>query len=84
MLAVVKMSRYAYRMNKKLKKPSEYPQIYFRASEEQKEEIDKLVEQILKLQLEERAKDEKLPRRNKLMVEAILIGLEQIKRKMKK
>lgn len=71
-------------MNKKLKKPSEYPQIYFRIRAEQKKEIEVLVEQILDLQLRERSEDERLPRRNGLMAEALLIGLEQMKRKIKK
>lgn len=71
-------------MSNKLKKPSDYPQIYFRIREDQKAEIDELVEQILELQLKDRSEDERLPKRNTVMCDALMLGLEQMKKKLKR
>lgn len=71
-------------MSEKLKDPTDYPPIYFRVSKEEKVEIEALVNEILKHRLREHVAGTRLPRRNKLIVEALTLGLEQIKRKIKK
>jgi hypothetical protein len=71
-------------MEDKLKSQADYPPIYFRVSQEEKKAIEDLIDQIMKQRLRGHAPGTKLPKRNKLILEALTIGLEQIKRKMKK
>ena len=68
-------------MDQKKKKPVNYPQFYFRVSEENKKVIDELIDQILKSKLKSHDEESKLPKRNAIIVEALILGLDSYKKK---
>ena len=65
----------------RLKKPSDYPQMYFRIEAKDKKRIEDLVEQIIGKRVETLEEGIKQPKRNKLLVEALTIGLEAIRKR---
>jgi hypothetical protein len=71
-------------MNKKIKKPSDYDQFSFRISEEKKDELNALIEEILEVQRKNKKEDEYTPKKNALIIEALTLGLNQIKKKLYK
>jgi hypothetical protein len=70
-------------MRKKLKKPSDYPQFYCRMSEEDKEEIEELIESILTMAEELQKPDEYKLKRNQLVQHALKGGLKVIEKRYK-
>ena len=62
-------------------KPSDYPQFYCRIVKDDKEEIEKLLEEILNYRISVISEDSRLPKRNELIVEALKGGLRNIKNK---
>ena len=64
----------------RLKKPSDYPQMYFRIEAKDKKKIEELVDQIIGKRQALMEEDAKQPKRNKLLVEALTMGLEIIRK----
>ena len=71
-------------MKKTLKKPSDYGQFYFRINEEEKIELENRITSILEIQIQNKKEDELLPKRNKLIIDAINSGLTLIEKKLNK
>ncbi len=65
----------------KKKRPSDYPQLAFRVSEDDKEYLTNLIEDVYKLANKDAAKDEKRTKKNELIVAALSSGLKSLKKK---
>lgn len=65
------------KMNKK-KQPNDYPQLIFRISEEEKELILKEVDRVCIELNKKRKENEKVIRKNHVIVEAIKLGLKKM------
>ncbi len=65
-------------MKKVLKKPSDYPQFYFRLKSEEKDEIEKLIDKLVKRAEKNRKEGEPQRRRNHIITDALLIGLKEL------
>lgn len=66
-------------MAKEKKQPKDYPQFYFRLTEDEKKQIDELVQEILDIELSKHKEGEFLPKRNSIIVRALTRGLKTIK-----
>ena len=64
----------------RLKLPSDYPQMSFRISQEDKTNINAMAEEILKMSNEKLSANEKQFRKNDIIVDALYIGLLTLKR----
>lgn len=62
-------------MSDNLKKPTDYPQFYFRISEKDKVQIERLAEGIIKKMNNKKSAGIKKAKRNELLAQALLIGL---------
>lgn len=69
---------------KRLKKPSDYGQFFFRISKEEKDELEARIQTILDIQQSLVSEDELLPKRNHLILKAIHLGLSKIEKDLKK
>ena len=67
-------------MHKTKRKPSEYPQFAFRVSEELKKELSELIEEVTNLYNTHVKDSEYLYRKNEIIIEALEIGLMQMKK----
>lgn len=67
-------------MRKQGKRPSDYPQFAFRISEELKERLNELVEEVTELYNKQIPDGEYLYRKNDIIAEALEIGLIQMKK----
>ena len=67
-------------MRKQGKRPSDYPQFAFRISEELKERLNELVEEVTELYNKQITDGEYLYRKNDIIAEALEIGLMQMKK----
>lgn len=63
----------------KLKSSKDYPALYVRMTEEDKKIIEALVEGILKKQIEAQSPDERMPKRNAIILKALIRGLKTFK-----
>ena len=63
------------------KTPSDYPQLAFRISEEDKVQIAKLVEEVLENSNKHLMPNEKQFRKNDIYVDALHLGLQTLKKK---
>lgn len=68
-------------MRKKGKKPSDYPQFAFRISDEVKDKLNILVEEVTDLYNRHVPEGEYLFRKNDVIAEALECGLKQMKAK---
>ena len=71
-------------MRKKGKKPSDYPQFAFRVSDEIKDRLSSLVEEVTDLYNKHVPDGEYLFRKNDVIAEALERGLKQMKAKYSK
>lgn len=71
-------------MNKKLKKPSEYPQFSFRISEDEKLILSDKLDKVLEMLKENSKEGERIPKKNALILRAINRGLSKIEKEIKK
>lgn len=71
-------------MQKTRRKPSDYPQFAFRTTEEFKERINGLVEEVTELFNKNIQEGEYLYRKNDIIAEALELGLMQMKKNPKK
>lgn len=62
-------------------RPSDYPQMAFRVSEEDKQLLGDLIDDVHRLANEDVAEDEKKTKKNELIVNALITGLQVIKKK---
>ena len=67
----------------KKKIPSDYPQFTFRISQEDKERLSKLVEEVKTIVNSRLEEDEVKVKKNELLVEALLLGLKTLQKKYK-
>jgi hypothetical protein len=67
----------------KKKQPGDYPQFAFRVSQEEKDEISALVDQLETALNKGRADDERKIRKNDVIVDALMKGLLQMRRGLK-
>ena len=67
-------------MNKKLKTPADYGQLYCRIDKLEREEIEVRIEKLLQIAIKNRKEDELLPRRNDIFIKALKRGLTQLER----
>ena len=65
----------------KKKQPSDYPQMAFRVSEEEKQRLADLIDQVHRNANKKVADDEKRVKKNELIVNALFAGLESLKKK---
>lgn len=65
----------------KRKKPSDYPQIAFRVSEEDKEIVSRLVDEAHVLLNKNLDEDSYKIKKNEIVVSALILGLMEIKKK---
>lgn len=65
---------------KKLKQSSDYPQFYFRVSEDEKKLIDEKIETILFKELNKWELGTTKPKRNEIIIKAILKGLSLLEK----
>ncbi len=61
--------------------PSDYPQFAFRISADEKKAVMKKVESVLEARLQLIGEDDFVPRKNDIIVEALLIGLETLEQR---
>ncbi len=71
-------------MRKQGKRPSDYPQFAFRISDELKEKLNELVEEVTELYNKQISEGEYLYRKNDIIAEALEIGLMQMKKSPQK
>jgi hypothetical protein len=67
-------------MQKTRRKPSDYPQFAFRTTDEFKERINNLVEEVTELYNKQIPEGEYIYRKNDIIAEALEIGLMQMKK----
>jgi hypothetical protein len=65
----------------KKKQPSDYPQMAFRISEEDKRHLSDLVDDVHRLANKSVADDEKKTKKNELIVAALFSGLQSLKKR---
>jgi hypothetical protein len=65
----------------KKKRPADYPQMAFRVSEEDKQRLSDLINQVHSLANKGVAEDEKRTKKNALIVAALFAGLQSLKRR---
>lgn len=65
----------------KKKRPADYPQMAFRVSDEDKEKLAELIDDVHRLANKSAAEDEKKTKKNELIVAALFSGLQTLKRK---
>lgn len=65
----------------KKKQPSDYPQMAFRVSEEDKERLSSLIDQVHRVANKSVADDERRVKKNELIVSALFSGLESLKKR---
>lgn len=65
----------------KKKRPSDYPQMAFRVSEEDKLKLTEMIDHIHRLANKSAAEDEKKTKKNELIVAALFSGLLSLKRR---
>lgn len=68
-------------MKTRKKSPSDYPLLSFRASQEEKDEIMGLIDEIVKKRNQKRGESDFLVRKNHVAIEALKNGLQQMKKK---
>ena len=64
----------------KKKHPSDYPQMAFRVSEEDKKRLSDLIDSVHRLANKSVADDEKKTKKNELIVAALVTGLQSLKK----
>jgi len=67
-----------------LKTPYDYETFQFRLTKDQKEQINDLVDEVVKLYNDDKDEDEKAFRKNTVIMEALTKGLAQMKRSKSK
>lgn len=67
--------------HQKKKRPSDYPQLAFRVSEEDKKSLTKLINDVYRLANQGLMSDEKPIKKNELIVTALTSGLSKLKKK---
>ena len=67
-----------------LKDPSDYPQMAFRVSSEDKERLMELINEVHEIANSKVREGEKKFKKNELIVDALWLGLSQIKKKYRK
>lgn len=67
-------------MQKVRRKPSDYPQFTFRITDELKEQLNDLVEEVTELYNKQIPEGEYLYRKNDIIAEALEMGLMQMKK----
>lgn len=65
----------------KKKSPADYPQMAFRISDEDKQKLADLVDDVHRLANKSAADDEKKTKKNELIVTALFAGLQSLKKK---
>jgi hypothetical protein len=71
-------------MSKRLKTPSDYPQLQFRVSSpDEREELEALISEVLEALKDRRKEGELLPKKNQVMASALRAGLKAQLRKLK-
>ena len=65
----------------KKKQPSDYPQFYCRMKQEDKDEIEAIIDRIVTHKKKKVAENEILPKRNDYIVKALKIGLKDLAKK---
>lgn len=65
----------------KKKSPADYPQMAFRVSDEDKEKLTDLIDDVHRLANKSAAEDEKKTKKNELIVAALFAGLQSLKKK---
>jgi hypothetical protein len=65
----------------KKKSPADYPQMAFRVSEEDKQRLADLVDQVHRLANKGAADDDKKTKKNELIAAALFSGLQSLKKK---
>ncbi len=69
---------------KKRKVPSDYPQMSFRISSEDKDRINQISEEVLKASNKTLKSEDKVFRKNDVLVDALYLGLLTLKKKGQK
>lgn len=62
-------------------RPTDYPQMAFRVSEEDKQRLGKLIDEVHHLANKNAAEDEKRTKKNELIGAALFAGLQSLKKK---
>jgi hypothetical protein len=65
----------------KKKRPSDYPQMAFRVSEEDKQRLTDLIGRVHRLANKGAAEDDKKTKKNELIAAALFVGLQTLKNK---
>lgn len=60
------------------KKPSDYPQLAFRVTQDYKDEVQKAVDKLHKRMNKAVSEDEKRVKKNEILMEALKLGLESL------
>lgn len=77
----MKHSEHPSMKREKKKHPSDYPQMAFRVSEEDKQRLAELLEQVHRAANKKVADDEKRVKKNELIVSALFTGLEALRKR---